>query len=93
MSKERRPVRPGPGSKWATTSSSSWPMVSVSPRWFRVTRYHDVESYLIHEGLRRCLPGVQTLEQGVNVYLKPYGFWDPVEVQAYGILAFQVERV
>ena len=34
----------------------------------RVTLYNSLEQYLISEGLRNTLPGVETLEEGLKIY-------------------------
>jgi ASC-1-like (ASCH) protein len=58
-----------------------------------IRRYFSVEAYLMYEGLRRTLPGVQSIEEGLSVYLKPNGFWEPSEVQQYGILAIEFSLI
>jgi ASC-1-like (ASCH) protein len=47
------------------------------PRTFRckITSIHDYDSfedYLESETLERCLPGIDTIEQGVGIYYKYY---------------------
>jgi len=53
--------------------------------------YSSVENYLVCEGLRHTLPGVSSLQEGLNIYLKPMGYWEPEEVSEYGVLAFVLE--
>lgn len=38
---------------------------------FRITgirEYDSIEDYLIHEGLRNALPGIETLREGIDTY-------------------------
>ncbi len=67
------------------TQEKFYATVIADPR-----RYSSVADYLINEGLRHTLPGVTTLQDGIDVYLKPRGFWEPEEVGQYGIIAFEL---
>jgi len=58
----------------------------------KINWYPSVEEYLIKEGLVNTLPGVTTFQEGVDIYLKPNGFWDPEAIHKYGVLAFHVTR-
>ena len=57
---------------------------------YDIVHYPSVEDYLIHEGLNRTLPGVNSLQEGIDIYLKPTGFWSKADVEKYGILAFHL---
>lgn len=49
-----------------------------------------LRTYLEHEGLRRTLPGIDTIEHGKSVYL---GFSTEEEFIRYGIQAIEILRV
>jgi ASC-1-like (ASCH) protein len=49
-----------------------------------------LRTYLEHEGLRRTLPGIETLEQGKQVHL---GFSSESEFSRYGVQAIEIVRV
>lgn len=52
--------------------------------------YASLEEYLMKEGLARTLPGVESVEEGVKIYLQ----WSTeVEVKRWGIKAIQLEMV
>lgn len=53
----------------------------------QIVSYPSIEEYLIQEGLRRTLPGVKTIVEGVQIYSQ---WWTPKEVEEYGILAFHL---
>ena len=56
----------------------------------RVTIYDSLEDYIACEGLRHCLPGVTTLEEGIKIY---QGFFTSEELQRYKLLAIEVRLV
>ena len=45
---------------------------TVKVRIDRITSYDSFAEYLQAEGLGRCLPGIETLEQGVEIYREIY---------------------
>lgn len=49
--------------------------------------YNNLHDYLNGEGLTNCLPGIETIEQGVEEYLK---FWSEQDLNN-GILAIGVK--
>ena len=55
-----------------------------------IKRYPDLRQYLEQEGLRQALPGVMTIEEGIEVYLN---FWTFEEVEEFGILAFELGEI
>lgn len=49
-----------------------------------INEYKTLEEYLIQEGLHRCLPGVISIEEGIEIYQT----WStPQELAKYGFLA------
>ena len=47
----------------------------------------SLNDYLLTEGVENCLPGVKTLEEARNIYLK----WSTVkEIQKYGMMAIHI---
>lgn len=49
-----------------------------------INEYNNVVDYLIGEGLNRCLPGVNSIEEGVTIYQQ----WStPQELEQYKFLA------
>ena len=55
-----------------------------------VSVYDCFEAYLVGEGLERCLPGVQTVEEGVDVY---HQYYTEKEEFLYGVVGIQMEVV
>jgi ASC-1-like (ASCH) protein len=63
------------------------------PRQFTVKivdikNYDTFRSYLRAEGLSRCLPTIEDLENGVSVY---YKYYTPSDEATYGIKAFKFD--
>uniref|UniRef100_A0A7N0U077 ASCH domain-containing protein n=1 Tax=Kalanchoe fedtschenkoi TaxID=63787 RepID=A0A7N0U077_KALFE len=54
-----------------------------------VHRYDSFSEMLGSEGLSRVLPGVQTVEEGVQVYRR---FYTETEEKSFGVLAIQVQK-
>ena len=54
-----------------------------------IKHYNTFHEYLTMEGLKRTLPGIKTIEEGVNIYYKYYT--KEMENQ-YKILAIYVKR-
>lgn len=67
----------------ASTSSSA-PFVAVVTQ---VVPYQSFVSYLSHEGLNRCLPGIDTIEAGANVYRQ---FYSSADEATFGIVAIHL---
>jgi ASC-1-like (ASCH) protein len=54
----------------------------------KITSIHDYESfekYLENESLEKCLPGIDTLEEGVNIYYKYYKKEDEIKYKIKAI--------
>ena len=54
----------------------------------KINYYNNFTTYLENEGLERCLPGVNTLEEGLKIYYKYYTKNEEIE---YKIKAFIFE--
>ena len=37
-----------------------------------INQYNSFKKYLIGETLKKCIPGIETIEQGINIYYKYY---------------------
>jgi len=59
----------------------------VEAKIIRITKYKSFEEYLSQEGLRRTLPGINTIEDGENIY---YKFYTKQDEEKYGILAIRI---
>ncbi len=55
----------------------------------RVTKYRSIEKMLTGESLKKLLPDVDTIDQGIEVYRK---FYTPEQEQQFGMVAIEVER-
>lgn len=55
-----------------------------------IHHYNNFESYLLSESLELCLPGIDTIDEGVSIYHKYY----PIdEVEKFGIIAVRFKRI
>ena len=61
---------------------------SFAARVVDVRRYGSFRDYLVFEGLRRTLPGVSTVAEGVRVYRK---FYTAAQEREHGVVAVQVQ--
>lgn len=52
----------------------------------RITKYKSFKDYLSQEGLRRTLPGIKTIDDGINIYHK---FYKKEDEEKYGLLAIR----
>ena len=53
-----------------------------------IVSYPSFYSYLKHEGLEKCLPGIKTLREGVEIYHK---FYSPEQEEMFGVLAVRLK--
>jgi len=53
-----------------------------------ISKYNSFESYLIMEGLKRTLPGIKTIEDGVKVYRQ---FYNEKAEKEYGVVAIRIK--
>lgn len=49
--------------------------------------YSSLEEFIINEGLRNILPGVKTLEEGVDIYLQ---YFTKEDIKKYGMMAIEL---
>lgn len=54
----------------------------------KINRYNDFETYLCEEGLHKCLPTVDTIENGIHVYEDIYT--NKEEVKKYMVVAIHM---
>lgn len=66
--------------------------LELSVKVVAVREYKTLTSYLSHEGLNRTLPGVDTIEEGISVYVNRPVSWTDEEVKKYGIRAIEFVR-
>lgn len=60
-------------------------------RVVEVRKYSTIRSYLEQEGLRYTLPGIKTVQEGIDIYTSPPISWTDEEVKKYGVLAIEVD--
>jgi ASC-1-like (ASCH) protein len=62
----------------------------VTCRIIKIKKYISFKEYLSQEGLKRTLPGIKTIEDGVNEY---YKFYNEEDEYKYNILAIYIKRL
>ena len=55
-----------------------------------IHHYDTFENYLTKETLQKCLPSIDTIEEGVDVYRQ---FYSPENEKKYGILAIRIKNI
>ena len=55
-----------------------------------IRTYNTFEEYLTNETLEKCLPGIDTMEQGLGVYFK---YFTKEHESKYKIVAFRVKVI
>jgi ASC-1-like (ASCH) protein len=65
------------------------------PRSFRckitsIHNYNSFQNYLQTEKLEKCLPGIDTIEEGISIY---YKYYKPEDELQYGIKAIRLKVV
>jgi len=63
---------------------------SVTVKIRKIKKYSSFQEYLTQEGLKRTLPGIKSINEGVNIYHKFYSIEDE---NNYGILAIYVKII
>ena len=61
----------------------------ISAKIKKIKKYISFEEYLSQEGLKRTLPGIKTIENGVNIYHK---FYSKEQENEYGVLAIYIKK-
>jgi ASC-1-like (ASCH) protein len=54
------------------------------------TVYNSFEEYLTNEKLKRCLPGIDTIKDGVSIY---HSFYPPHDEEKYKVIAIKVKVI
>lgn len=55
-----------------------------------IIKYKTFEEYLINEKIKKCLPGIDTLEEAVSVYR---GFYSKSDEEKFNILAIKIKVI
>lgn len=55
-----------------------------------ITNYNTFEEYLKDKGLNKCLPSMDTIEDGLSVY---YKYYKKEDEEQYGIIAIEFEII
>lgn len=55
-----------------------------------VRQYDTFKNYLLSEGLSNCLPMIENIEDGVNVY---YQYYTKEDEKMYGVVAIEIELI
>ena len=55
-----------------------------------ITEYKTFKEYLIDKGLNKCLPSMDTIEDGLSVY---YKYYKKEDEELYGIIAIEFEII
>jgi ASC-1-like (ASCH) protein len=63
---------------------------SFSVKIRKIRLYKTFEEYLSQEGLKRTLPGIKSIEEGIGVYRK---FYSKENEESYGIVAISVKYI
>jgi len=63
---------------------------SVLTRIVAKNEYTTFVEYLNNEGLNRCLPGIDTNDEGVDVY---YKYYSKEKEERYGVVAIHLELI
>ena len=53
-----------------------------------IINYNTFKEYLKNESLEKCLPGIDTLEQGINIY---YKYYTKEDEEQYKIVAIRLK--
>lgn len=61
---------------------------TIQVKIVQIHLYDSFQLYLEKEGLKNCLPGIETMEKGLEIYHKLYS---KEEEQMYKVKAFHVE--
>ena len=56
----------------------------------KIKKYLSFEEYLSQEGLKRTLPNIKTIKDGINIY---YNFYTKENEDKYGILAIYIKKI
>ena len=62
----------------------------IRDRITSIHNYNSFEEYLLNETLENCLPGIDTIEQGVSIY---YKYYKKEDEDRYKIIAIRVKVI
>jgi len=54
------------------------------------SEYKKLSEYLLEEGLNNCLPGIQTIDDGLSVY---YKYFTKSDESMYGVIALRLRVI
>ena len=63
---------------------------SFSVKVTSTKKYNTFEEYLKKETLEKCLPGIDTMKEGLNIYYKYYSKQDE---NLYKIIAIKIKKI
>ena len=63
---------------------------SVKTKIKSIRKYKTFNDYLSKEGLEKCLPGIDTIKDGENVY---YKYYSKENEEEFGILAIRLQII
>ena len=63
---------------------------SFNVKIIKISKYETFQLYLENEGIKNCLPGIDTIEKGVNIYHEFYTKSDEIQ---YKVIAITFEIV
>lgn len=72
------------------TIKNSDESITVTAKIVKLVRYSSFEEYLTQEGLKRTLPGIKSISDGVNIYHK---FYSKEQEDEFGILAIYIKII
>ena len=73
--------------KWTNNDFNSR---SVLTRIKNKNKYNTFKEYLETEGLQKCLPGIDTIENGLSVYFK---YFTKKDEEEFGVIAIELELI
>ena len=56
----------------------------------KIRKYNNFEEYLSQEGLRKTLPSINSIQEGINIY---YQFYTKEQEKEFGILAIEIKII
>jgi len=74
------------GDKIKIKNNDSYVIVRIK----KIIKYNSFEEYLSQEGLKRTLPGIKTISEGVDIYHK---FYTKEQENEFGILAISIKII
>jgi len=63
---------------------------SIDVKIIKIINYNTFQTYLENETLKRCLPGIDTIEEGVNIY---YNIYKKEDIESKTVKAITFTRM